>query len=66
LLRFHVSRVSYFAISTKLLNMPKYDPQKDIPDLSGKVILVTGGKSSSLRQHFYILQPRLDESWPYN
>ncbi|KAH7391257.1 oxidoreductase [Cadophora sp. MPI-SDFR-AT-0126] len=23
--------------------MPKYDPEKDIPDLSGKVILVTGG-----------------------
>jgi len=23
-----------------------FDPVKDIPDLSGKVILVTGGKSS--------------------
>ncbi|PVH81482.1 oxidoreductase [Cadophora sp. DSE1049] len=23
--------------------MPKYDPEKDIPDLSGRVILVTGG-----------------------
>jgi hypothetical protein len=23
--------------------MPKYNPEKDIPDLSGKVILITGG-----------------------
>jgi len=26
--------------------MPKYDPEKDIPDLSGKVIVVTGGMYS--------------------
>jgi len=24
--------------------MPGFDPEKDVPDLSGKVILITGGK----------------------
>ncbi len=28
--------------------MSKYDPKKDIPDLSGKAILITGGKPSFL------------------
>ena len=26
----------------------KYDPEKDLPDLTGKVAIVTGGKSVSL------------------
>lgn len=26
--------------------MPAFDPKKDVPDLTGKVILVTGGKPS--------------------
>lgn len=32
-----------FNSSTQSLKMPKYSPEKDIPDLAGKVILVTGG-----------------------
>lgn len=33
-----------FNSSTQSLKMPKYSPEKDIPDLAGKVILVTGGR----------------------
>lgn len=30
--------------SQKPSGVPAFEPSKDIPDLSGKVILVTGGK----------------------
>ena len=32
-----------------------FSPEKDIPDLSGKVILVTGGKSSLQSLRFHLL-----------
>jgi hypothetical protein len=42
--------------------MPKYSPEKDIPDLAGKVILVTGGRflstSLSSDEDFTSLFPR--------
>lgn len=33
-----------FSASPKSFGMPKYNPEKEIPDLSGKVIIITGGQ----------------------
>lgn len=39
-----------------MTSVSKYDPSKDIPDLSGKVILITGGKSKLNRSERMILK----------
>ena len=36
----------------------KFDPEKDIPDLSGKVILVTGGTNPSVYTPFLTMANR--------
>ncbi len=43
---------------------PSFNPDTDIPDLSGKVVLVTGGmkptKFSDIQSHLTILQETMD------
>lgn len=41
---FHSPRTSCKSCSCAMFSGPKFDPSKDLADLSGKVIVVTGAK----------------------